>query len=213
MKNLLILFLFSLALIGSCEPDSDGFGGRDTYTEIGDELPPVQRVIVQAAWDGSAVTIVPDDDGTVDIRGVAGVEVAFAWEVLGIPEAEFNLNASLNIKRLRSALLTCPALGLPSPEYDWLCCIEGSRGVALGTDDELKIYIQSPSLQHPNPMTFKLYFSTNWYPLYAWTDDECEDLEDDVDAWPGPGPGYENWNDQIEQWCGIDYPELCCPDE
>lgn len=164
MKLILILLIISFF---GCEPECKDC--EDCDTSIGDELPPVQSAIVKAAWGGSVVTLDEDGSDAVEINGVAGVEFTFTWEVLGVHEAEFRSFGVLSIREFRSALATCPALGLPSPTYDWFCMHDDPDGRVIARDEtpdenSFQIYDEYPSEEYPSPMTSRVFFSQDIYP-------------------------------------------------
>lgn len=169
-----MLFVTAIFMVLGCEPECEKCEECDTGdTEIGDELPPVQSAIVKAAWGGSVVILDEDESDVVEIHGVTGIEFAFTWEVLGITETEFKSFGLLSIREVRSALATCPALGLPSPTYDWFCMLDDPNGNVIARDEtpdenSFQIYDEYPSeeyneIDYPSGMISRRFFSSDIY--------------------------------------------------
>lgn len=140
MKWLLTIVL-TVSLLG-CEPECDDCEECDT------SLSELQAVLVAATEDGEVVTI----------DGIEGDDVAFDG-VVGV----------LPVRETRSALATCPALGLPSPTYDWFCEESNANGRVIAVDDasptidSFQVYDEYPSVAYPDPMTSRVFFSQAIY--------------------------------------------------
>jgi hypothetical protein len=155
MKKLIVL-LFLLTINLACEPNCD-------ECAVFDELTDVQAAIVLAVEDGAIVEVRTTEDGLLELAGVPGFDIVAPFEIMPVSE-------------LKSALDTCPAFpSLPSPQYDWFCAQTGEDGRFIGydvpspTDEDIVIYEEYPSEDNPNPMTFKIYFSTNIYGAHHGT--------------------------------------------
>lgn len=140
-----------------------------------------------------------DDSEIVEIKGVVGLEFAYVWEVMGAPEFELEMYGAVTVRELRNALATCPALGLPSPAYDWFCVEENENGRVVANDsasptlDDFAVYDEYPSVAYPSPMTSRLFFSQTIYPNHwggPW-----QAMRGQVQSWSAA------WGNARVDWC------------
>jgi hypothetical protein len=164
MKKLVVLFLLTINL--ACEPNC-------SECDILDGITDVQAAIVLAVEDGAIVEVRTTEDGLLELAGVPGFDIVAPIEIMPV---DFEFNSLLPVSESKIALDTCPAFpSLPSPAYDWFCVQTGEDGRFIGydvpspTDEDMVIYEEYPSEDNLNPMTFKIYFSTNIYGAHHGT--------------------------------------------
>jgi hypothetical protein len=156
------LFLFlAISFFAGCEPECE-----ECYEcEAIDGLTVVQTAIVNAAEGGAIVEARPTGDGLIEIAGVAGLDVV----------AGFEFNSLLHVSESKLALDTCPAFPSLPPEYDWFCVQTGEDGRFIGYDvpnptvNDVVVYEEYPSEENPDPMTFKIYYSSDIYGAHQGT--------------------------------------------
>jgi hypothetical protein len=165
MKKLIVL-LFLLIINLACESNCEDCA-------VFDELTDAQAAIVLAVEDGAIVEVRTTEEGLLELAGVPGFDIVAPFEIMPV---DFEFNSLLSVSEATFALDTCPAFpSLPSPEYDWFCAQTGEDGRFIGydisspTDEDIVIYEEYPSEDNPNPMTFKIYFSTNFYGAHQGT--------------------------------------------
>ena len=164
MKKLIVLFLLIINL--ACEPNC-------SECDILDGITDVQAAIVLAVESGAIVEVRTTEDGLLELAGVPGFDIVAPFELMPV---NFEFNSLLPISESKIALDTCPAFpSLPSPTYDWFCAQTGEDGRFIGydvpspTNEDMVIYEEYPSEDNPDPMTFKIYFSTNIYGAHHGT--------------------------------------------
>ena len=158
MKKIILVAFVVFGM--SCEPECNG----EFDTVEVESLSPLQRFLTEAAADGTVVRV-EETGGFKNANNVGSFD-----------GAKFNLTSEFelygSIGTWESALATCPALGLPSPEYDWFCVESNANGRVVAKDDaepdvdSFQVYDEYPSVQYPVPMTSKLYFSQTIYPRH-----------------------------------------------
>lgn len=163
LRNLLLFVLSGLFV--ACEPDCE-----DCDTGEDEELTPLQEILIEATSEGTVVRVVETSD-SFDIENANNVGSFDGANLMSSPffaTAEFGLYGAIGT--WESALATCPALGLPSPEYDWFCVEENQNGRVVAKDDaepdidSFQVYDEYPSVEYPDPMTSRLFFSQTIYP-------------------------------------------------
>jgi len=164
MKKLIVLFLLAANL--ACEPNCDECAILDGMTDV-------QAAIVLAVESGAIVEVRTTEDGLLELAGVPGFDIVTPMEIMPV---DFEFNSLLPVSESKIALDTCPAFpSLPSPAYDWFCAQTGEDGRFIGydvpspTDEDMVIYEEYPSENNPDPMMFKIYFSTNIYGAHHGT--------------------------------------------
>ena len=125
-----------------CEPECEDCVECDT------NLSPLQAEVIAAAKNGEVIVL--DGISDVEFNGAVGV---------------------LQVREVRSALATCPALGLPSPQYEWFCMHDDANGRVIARDEtpdenSFQIYDEYPSEEYPSPMTSRVFFSQDIYPKH-----------------------------------------------